>query len=63
MKNSDMPAFPVDTNMCGQLGITKREYFALMAMQGMLSNRISGEIEISYMSIKYADELLKQLEK
>jgi|GEM_PF-1300433 len=51
-------------------GLTKREYFAGLAMQGFLANRWSKEsvdfqgnpIAIAEFSINCADELLKQLE-
>jgi hypothetical protein len=51
-----------------QHGLTKREYFAAMAMQGILSNNNGiGAIEtiaqvVASDSIAIADELLKQLE-
>lgn len=61
-------------------GLTKREYFAAMAMQGILSNPanndndilgVNGNPDIGFIAcpnaireaIRYADELLKQLEK
>lgn len=55
-------------------GLTKREYFAAMAMQGMLSSRwvadfasdcLSTEMHsgIAKSSLAYADALLKELEK
>ena len=43
-----------------QQGLTKREYFASMALQGLLAN----EREVSYIAKKavdYADALIKQL--
>ncbi len=49
-------------------GLTKREYFAGLAMQGLLANSnidlvcASEEIKAKW-SIKQADELLKQLEQ
>lgn len=49
-------------------GLTKREYFAGVALQGILSNRWSMEFgnyneeAKAEMAIKQADELLKQLE-
>lgn len=46
-------------------GLTKREYFAAMALQGILANA-SGIQETPYWSsyaTKYADELIKQLNK
>ena len=39
MKNADMPAMPIITsNGINSLGLTKREHFAAMAMQGIVSN-------------------------
>jgi hypothetical protein len=69
-KNSDMPAFqPSMTGMTEfHYGLTKREYFAVMAMQGSLASRtvplnhINKELFIE-ISIQFADELLKQLEE
>ena len=54
-------------------GLTKRECFAAMAMQGLLSNPLISDIfttdngvplhkSVAENSIQYADELLKQLE-
>jgi hypothetical protein len=45
--------------------ITKREYFAVLAMQGMLSNPVTyGSNEILVMlSVERADLLLKELER
>lgn len=46
-------------------GLTKREIFAMAAMQGILSARADAGINcewISEVSVKMADELLKQLE-
>lgn len=44
-------------------GLTKREYFAAMAMQGLVSNSkaINEPSTIANRAIKYADELLKIL--
>jgi hypothetical protein len=54
-------------------GLTKREYFAGLAMQSMLSNPSTGTsingqryidpVLVAKGSIQFADELLKQLEK
>jgi hypothetical protein len=47
-------------------GLTKREYFAGLAMQGLLAHSDLGIEEpekIAEWSIKQSDELLKQLEK
>ena len=81
MKNADKPINPI-TRSCQQeeddfvnkwtplIGLTKREYFAGLAMQGLLAlpdkgtyNSFDEAIErICEVSIKFADELLKQLE-
>ena len=51
-------------------GLTKREYFAGLAMQGLLSsfmynaeNGFYGKDVVVSTAIEYADELLKQLEE
>lgn len=83
MENSNQPAFPVQTDVLndaendmqvikGTPGLTKREYIAAMAMQGLLANaRLWENMEhddtqkhewIAMQSKQYADELLKQLE-
>jgi len=74
MRNSDMPAMPVSGGTKYD-GLTKREHFAAMAMQGLVSNAhvIEGlcddkTIKCIYTSIaeyavKHADALLKALEK
>lgn len=85
IKNGDMPAKPTPymdmVNMSGELhcdnaGLTKREQFAAMAMQGMLSNKyvsdFSAEINddsydrpngLANNAVRYADALLAQLEE
>ena len=78
MKNADKPINAVLTQSISlqnetSLGLTKREYFAGLAMQGILSSqtemRSNGfsltKEEIKYIceeSVLLADELLKQLE-
>lgn len=70
MKNADQPAYPKLTsseNSGGHIhrtvgGLTKREMFAAMAMQGMLANSFWGEQDVAEQAIRYADKLLKQLE-
>ena len=86
MKNADKPINPIKGaddlfyNEQGEsyikqfkplLGLTKREFFSVLAMQGLLAlpdkgtyNSFDEAIErICELSIKFADELLKQLEK
>jgi hypothetical protein len=86
MRNADQPASPAPhQNSDGFIqhdvyfGLTKREAFAMAAMQGIISNPahnnpylmgVNGNSEIGYIglqkavreSIRFADELLKQLE-
>jgi hypothetical protein len=62
MKNSDAPAYP--DNWDAKLpGLTKREYFAAMAMQGLLANATMGTTFVAEDSVSVADALLKELEK
>lgn len=86
MENKDTPAFPVLElkEMGGKFlldlasdGLSKREYFAAMAMQGLLANyeaqkdmqsdavhsRDSFKDVLAANSVIFADALLKQLEK
>lgn len=79
MKNSEKPINPYiykdvvqtdTTNLDNRLiGLTKREYFAAMAMQGILVNAgrngfdFSDKEKINQKAIELADELLNQLEK
>lgn len=74
MSNSDMPAMPISKEMydefragyCGKgMGLTKREHFAGLAMQGILANssHYMSEHEVALDSRSYADALLKELEK
>lgn len=70
MENGKQQAFPFTIEDTGNpsvtsLGLTKREYFAAMAMQGILSNHMlidSSEWDwVAKNAVKQADELLKQL--
>ena len=82
MKNGDKPINPIvqEENigqggkilMCTEYGLTKREHYAGLAMQGLISSftekaAIGGwgtEMkETIKCAIDYADELLKQLEE
>lgn len=45
-------------------GLTKREYFAAMAMQGMLSSAYSSSgVDIVIVSVKMADRMIEELNK
>jgi hypothetical protein len=44
-----------------QKGLTKREYFAGLAMQGLLAS--NARDKVAYNAVKYANSLLNELEK
>ena len=59
----DDGAFATATDGWAQCGLTKRELFAAMAMQGMTNNNnITVEIVAAW-SVQYADALLAELAK
>jgi len=69
--NATQNAFPFqgdtsDSKMETNYGLTKREYFAAMAMQGLITafdkDAILTKFELAQRSVVYADELLKQLD-
>ena len=63
MKNADMPAMPIELDGNGQYapvaytGLTKREMFAMAAMQGILADP-SSQIELSARAAVIAADLL-----
>jgi hypothetical protein len=65
--NKNTPAFPVKIheserlNEYKLLGLTKREMFAMAAMQGAVA-QYSDPKEIAMHAVQCADELLKQLD-
>jgi len=66
MENGKQPITPLIQNGCYSFeGLTKREYFAGLAMQGMLSNPATyGDREIMMIeAVKNADALLLELDK
>lgn len=75
MNNADSPAMPVSIsgNDIGDVwnsleiesggGLTKREHFSGLAMQGLLCLRAGGDVqEIAQISVSFADALLEELE-
>lgn len=58
MENGKESAFPIKDECSG---LNKREYFAGLAMQGLLANWSTHPQECAKRSIQIADELLKQL--
>ena len=75
MNNADLPAYPQahETSLdldqghwFDWLGLTKREHFVAMAMQGLLANPGLVDIDAKNIvkeAIEHADELLKQLDE
>ena len=79
VKNADKPAAPIVNNMGfpsdstainihSFTGLTKREYFAAMAMQALLSainedSEMPAIAGIPYAAVGFADSLLKALEE
>lgn len=74
MSNANQPAFPTsefyDEKVIGTVGgLTKRELFAAMAMQGCLADpKIRGDLDllapvIAQESVAFADALLAELAK
>jgi hypothetical protein len=67
MKSGENTAFPADAHTHTDGGLTKREYFAALALQGFASKR-DHTIDDDYIrtaraSIKLADALIAQLDK
>lgn len=72
MNNADQPVYPlpsdVDSSKVECIGLTKREHFAGLAMQGLLANpkQIADFTDFEWIAqhaIGYADALLKELSK
>ena len=73
MKNADMPAHPIELSGFGlyapeaHYGVTKREMFAMAAMQGVLASLTDdcdmSPSELAICAVRNADALLAELEK
>ena len=64
MTTGNLPAYPIEAEKTYYLGLTKRELFAAMAMQGLLSSNMNGGWEeFSWRSVKHADTLIAELNK
>lgn len=76
--NDPTQSFPKGINLQGKIlvdgiGLTKREYFAAMALQGYLANSFNHEMiqpvstathaQIAELSVGAADALIKELNK
>lgn len=59
-------AFPqtyeYNNSTVAHFGLTKREYFAGLALQSVISSNRYAELERAYWAVKYADALLLELE-
>lgn len=70
MNNHNLPAFPIDPESVSSItsGLSKREYFAALAMQGLCANpdyliqKGARPESLAFMAIETADAVLKQLE-
>jgi hypothetical protein len=64
MENAKQGAFACASDGCHQPGLTKREYFAAIAMQGLCAcpDLAVSRVELAEESVKQADALLKALE-
>ena len=63
MKNGEKGAFGFQGDIFNQIGLSKREYYAGQAMQGLLSNRRANPAVMAEAAVAYADALLKELDK
>lgn len=71
MKNGDLPAMPVcyDARMMAAyskgeaMGLSKREMFAMAAMQGFCSNPMVSYKSLAEYAVETADALLAELER
>lgn len=76
IKNGDLPAMPQTNsdNLCMQTGapkpmhsgLTKREMFAMAAMQGLIASDVCGNLHeprCAELAVKAADALLAELER
>jgi len=68
MNNADSPANPwqvfnEDQEPVEYLGLTKREHFAGLAMKGLISTSRYTSEQVTEQAVKYADELLQELDK
>ena len=64
MKNAEMPAMPLNADVnphTACTGLTKREYTAIKAMQGLLTEGYTDYSELSDRAIKITDDLLYRL--
>lgn len=63
MDNGDRPAVGFQSTATSYLGLTKREYFAAAALQGLLAKPGIALKELEILAVGMADRLLTELEK
>ena len=63
METKNSPAFPIKTPGYTYKGLTKREHFAALAMQALLSSSDNSIKTIAEVSVASADALIKELEE
>ena len=61
-KGKQIAARQISNTTALVIGLTKREYFAAMAMQGLLTDiRLNDAKVVSFHAVKFADALIKEL--
>lgn len=56
--------FYADVENCGESGLTKREYFAALAMQGLCASITTAfPDELAFDAVKLADAIINELNK
>ena len=64
MNISDMPAYPIiGATLDGNEGLTKREHFAGLIMASLASTNRYVDIHAAESAVRWADALLKELDK
>lgn len=58
--NPNDAAFPTTTEVCGDTGLTKREYFAGHALQGYIAAGFPSDLAID-MAAEVADKFIRKL--
>lgn len=76
MENKNQPAFPVNEEITDRVdagtkiytGLSKREYFAAMAMMGLIAGKLaspditnSSPENVAHLSVQYAEALINEL--
>lgn len=62
MENSNQSAFPIESTESLYPGLSKREFFAIIALQVIISRGPIAPDDAARMAIIYADTLVRELE-